>query len=50
MVFRSPDFDMIKSSLKEVVIFDGRNIDNPDMVVQAGLSDSSIGRRPRSAH
>lgn len=47
MVFRSPDFDMIKSSLKEPVIFDGRNIYNPDMVEQAGLSYYSIGRRPR---
>jgi UDPglucose 6-dehydrogenase len=47
MVFRSPDFDMIKSSLKEPVIFDGRNIYNPDLVEQAGLSYYSIGRRPR---
>lgn len=47
MVFRSPDFDTIKSSLKEPVIFDGRNIYNPDMVEQAGLSYYSIGRRPR---
>lgn len=47
MVFRSPDFDMIKSSLREPVIFDGRNIYNPDLVEQAGLSYYSIGRRPR---
>ena len=47
MVFRSPDFELIKSSLKEPVIFDGRNIYNPDMVEQAGLSYYSIGRRPR---
>jgi UDPglucose 6-dehydrogenase len=49
MVFRSPDFELIKSSLKEPVIFDGRNIYNPDMVEQAGLSYYSIGRRPRLA-
>ncbi|AOS83593.1 UDP-glucose 6-dehydrogenase [Chlorobaculum limnaeum] len=47
MAFRSPDFDMIKSSLREPVIFDGRNIYNPDLVEQAGLSYYSIGRRPR---
>ena len=49
MVFRSPDFELIKRSLKEPVIFDGRNIYNPDMVEQAGLSYYSIGRRPRLA-
>ncbi|NTW53377.1 MAG: UDP-glucose/GDP-mannose dehydrogenase family protein [Chlorobaculum sp.] len=47
MVFRSPDFELIKSSLKEPVIFDGRNIYNPDMVEQMGISYYSIGRRPR---
>ena len=49
MVLRSLDFDMIKSSLKEPVIFDEQNIDNPAMVAQAGLSYTSIGRRPRLA-
>jgi UDPglucose 6-dehydrogenase len=47
MVFRSPDFEMIRSSLKEPVIFDGRNMYNPDMVEQMGISYYSIGRRPR---
>ncbi|NTV67844.1 MAG: UDP-glucose/GDP-mannose dehydrogenase family protein [Chlorobaculum sp.] len=47
MVFRSPDFELIKSSLKEPVIFDGRNIYSPDMVEQMGISYYSIGRRPR---
>lgn len=49
MVLRSLDFDMIKSSLKEPVIFDERNIDNPAMLEQAGLSYTSVGRRPRLA-
>ncbi|MGC8775051.1 MAG: UDP-glucose dehydrogenase family protein [Chlorobaculum sp.] len=47
MVFRSPDFELIRRSLKEPVIFDGRNIYNPDMVEQLGISYYSIGRRPR---
>jgi UDPglucose 6-dehydrogenase len=47
MVFRSPDFELIRKSLKEPVIFDGRNIYNPDMVEQMGISYYSIGRRPR---
>jgi len=47
MVFRSPDFELIRKSLNEPVIFDGRNIYNPDMVEQTGISYYSIGRRPR---
>ncbi len=42
--FRSPDFDKIKASLKTPVIFDGRNLYEPAVVQQAGLSYESIGR------
>ncbi|TAK95307.1 MAG: UDP-glucose/GDP-mannose dehydrogenase family protein, partial [Aquabacterium sp.] len=42
--FRSPDFEKIKSSLKTPVIFDGRNLYEPELVKQAGLSYDSIGR------
>ncbi|MBI5926237.1 MAG: UDP-glucose/GDP-mannose dehydrogenase family protein [Aquabacterium sp.] len=42
--FRSPDFEKIKSSLKTPVIFDGRNLYEPALVKQAGLSYDSIGR------
>ncbi|RTL33153.1 MAG: UDP-glucose/GDP-mannose dehydrogenase family protein [Burkholderiales bacterium] len=42
--FRSPDFDKIKASLKTPVIFDGRNLYEPALVKQAGLSYDSIGR------
>jgi UDPglucose 6-dehydrogenase len=42
--FRSPDFDKIKASLKTPVIFDGRNLYEPSLVKQAGLSYESIGR------
>ena len=43
--FRSPDFDKIKASLKTPVIFDGRNLYEPSLVKQAGLSYESIGRQ-----
>ena len=47
MVFRSPDFDVMKSELSSPVIFDGRNIYNPDMMEQLGFTYYSIGRLPR---
>ena len=42
--FRSPDFDVIKAKLKSPLIFDGRNIFDPALPRQAGLSYLSIGR------
>ncbi len=42
--FRSPDFDRIKSLLKEPVIFDGRNVFNLDTMKELGFSYQSIGR------
>lgn len=50
MMFRSPDFDMIKRELREPVIFDGRNIYNPDFMDQSGFTYYSIGRRPRGVN
>jgi UDPglucose 6-dehydrogenase len=43
-VFRSPDFDKIKSSLKNPVIFDGRNIYDPESMKELGFKYYSIGR------
>ncbi len=43
--FRSPDFDRIKATLKTPVIFDGRNLYEPSLVQQAGLTYESIGRK-----
>jgi len=43
-VFRSPDFAHIKASLKNPVIFDGRNLYDPVMVESAGLAYYGIGR------
>ncbi len=42
--FRAPDFDVIKSSLKNPVIFDGRNLYEPKMVREQGLEYFPIGR------
>jgi UDPglucose 6-dehydrogenase len=42
--FRSPDFDHIKSALHTPVIFDGRNIYDPQQMAQAGFSYYAIGR------
>jgi UDPglucose 6-dehydrogenase len=42
--FRNPDFKLIAEKLKEPVIFDGRNLYNPDVVKKAGFEYHSIGR------
>ena len=42
--FRSPDFDAIRASLKNSVIFDGRNLYQPDMMAKAGFEYYPIGR------
>jgi UDPglucose 6-dehydrogenase len=45
-LFRSPDFDRIRDTLTEPVIFDGRNIYNPSLLGQLGFTYYSIGRHP----
>ncbi|TCD48371.1 UDP-glucose/GDP-mannose dehydrogenase family protein [Chlorobium sp. N1] len=47
MVFRSPDFEMVKRDLSSPVVFDGRNIYNPEFMEQSGFTYYSIGRLPR---
>jgi len=42
--FRSPDFNALASQLSDAVIFDGRNIYDPDAVEEAGLAYYGIGR------
>ncbi len=42
--FRNPDFGVIKSSLKSNVIFDGRNIFEPEKMKEEGFTYFSIGR------
>jgi len=43
--FRSPDFDALRRHLRHPVIFDGRNLYEPDVVRSAGFEHLSIGRR-----
>jgi UDPglucose 6-dehydrogenase len=42
--FRSPDFDRLKETLKQPVIFDGRNLYDPGMLTRLGLTYYAIGR------
>ncbi len=42
--FRSPDLDRIRASLREQVIFDGRNIFEPKAIEAAGIAYYGIGR------
>jgi UDPglucose 6-dehydrogenase len=43
--FREPDFGRIKSLMKRPVIFDGRNIYNPQHLKELGFHYEGIGRR-----
>ena len=43
-VFRSPDFEDIKSALSRPVIFDGRNLYEPSLLRRAGFDYLAIGR------
>ena len=42
--FQSPDFDIIKDSLSESVIFDGRNLFDPQLLQTMGITYHAIGR------
>jgi len=41
--YRSPDFELIKKSLREPVVFDGRNVWNKDLAESEGLIYHGIG-------
>ena len=43
--FRHPDFKEMKRRMASPVIFDGRNLYDPDQMRQAGFTYHSIGRR-----
>ena len=45
--FRSPDFDFIRKKLRTPVIFDGRNLYDPEFVKSQGFSYYAIGRGER---
>ena len=48
--FRSPDFEQVKSTIREPVIFDGRNLYEPEMVQRYGLVYYAIGRGLNQFH
>jgi len=43
--FRSPDFDFIRTALKQPVIFDGRNLYDPAAMRRYGIEYYGMGRR-----
>lgn len=42
--FRSPDFEHLKRTLRQPVVFDGRNLFEPDLMRAEGLEYHCIGR------
>ena len=48
-VFRSPDFERMRQALRQPVIFDGRNLFDPRLMLRAGFEYVSIGRRSAPA-
>jgi UDPglucose 6-dehydrogenase len=44
-LFRTPDFEKLSKDLKGKVIFDGRNLYEPDAMTELGYSYYSIGRK-----
>jgi len=44
-VFRSPDFEVMSQALKAQLIFDGRNVYDPDEMQKRGFKYLSIGRK-----
>jgi UDPglucose 6-dehydrogenase len=43
--FRAPDFEEMKSRLREKVIFDGRNLYNTHKVLELGFKYYAVGKR-----
>jgi UDPglucose 6-dehydrogenase len=44
-VFRTPDLNLMKSKMREPVIFDGRNLYDPVIMKENGFNYISIGRK-----
>ncbi|RFU47713.1 UDP-glucose/GDP-mannose dehydrogenase family protein [Paraburkholderia sp. DHOC27] len=45
-VFKSPDFDSLKQHLRTPLIFDGRNLYEPEALSELGIEYHAIGRQP----
>ena len=43
--FRSPDFERVRSALRQPVVFDGRNLFDPERMRELGFEYFAIGRR-----
>jgi UDPglucose 6-dehydrogenase len=48
--FRSPDFKAIAENIKHPVVFDGRNLYEPEMLERYGLLYYAIGRGRNQFH
>lgn len=48
--FRSPDFEAIAATIREPVVFDGRNLYEPEMLERYGLIYYAIGRGRNQFH
>ncbi len=48
--FRSPDFEAIRDTLRQPVIFDGRNLYDPALLANLGIRYFAIGRPAPVAH
>ena len=46
MEYRSPDFDRIRAELRQPLIFDGRNVYDPPLMMRYNFEYYSIGRPP----
>jgi UDPglucose 6-dehydrogenase len=44
-IFRTPEFNLIQASIKDKVIFDGRNLYEVNKIKQLGFQYFSIGRQ-----
>ncbi len=47
--FRSPDYKLIRQHLRQALVFDGRNIYDPEVMAHEGFTYYSIGRHPVNA-
>jgi len=45
LVYRTPDFERMRAALKAPLIFDGRNLYDPDRMTRLGFEYHGIGRR-----
>ena len=48
--FRAPDFDLLRQTLKQAIIFDGRNLYDPARLRQRGFTYYAIGRGDSLTH